>query len=341
VIPAAIALRPSYAHLSALTDGRGIFEHAEYDVPRVEHGYCVDDVARALIVVSREPEQTAELGALAEIYLTFLEGALTRDGRFHNRMSVEGAFTDAPGTGDWWGRGVWALGEVVAAAQNSDHRRRARLAFARAVTQRSADVRAMSYAGVGAAAVVHSGHGDAGARVMLDAAACAIGPGRGTHWPWPEDRLRYGNGVVPQVLLVAGAALGRRDLLERGLELLRFLLDAECAEGHLSVTGVGGRGPAELGRPQFDQQPIEAAAIADACASAFDVTADAAWLVALESSWGWFAGRNDAGIALYDPAVGAGFDGLHRSGRNANRGAESTIAALMTLQLAQRYGVLH
>ena len=36
----------------------------------------------------------------------------------------------------------------------------------------------------------------------------------------------------------------------------------------------------------------------------------------------------------------AGFDGLHASGRNENRGAESTLAALATRQLAQRYGVL-
>ena len=56
-------LAPSFAHLSALTDDRGVFEHAEFDRARREHGYCVDDVARALIVVSREPEQTPELGA--------------------------------------------------------------------------------------------------------------------------------------------------------------------------------------------------------------------------------------------------------------------------------------
>jgi len=41
----ATALAPSYLHLMALTDERGIFEHAEYDLARREHGYCVDDVA--------------------------------------------------------------------------------------------------------------------------------------------------------------------------------------------------------------------------------------------------------------------------------------------------------
>jgi hypothetical protein len=334
------ALHTTFAHLAALTDERGVFEHAEYDEPRVEHGYCVDDVARALIVVCREPAQSAQLGELAEIYLAFLESALAPDGRFHNRMSPQGEFTDAPSTGDWWGRAVWALGEASAAAQSAEHRQRAGRAFARASSQRSGHLRAMAFAGVGAAAVLRGRHGTAGARALLDAAASAVGPGRGTRWPWPEDRLRYGNGVIPQVLLAAGAVLGRRDHLERGLDLLRFLLAAESAGGHLSLAGVNGRGPGELGHRQFDQQPIEAAAIAEACACAFEVTADPAWLVGLESAWGWFVGRNDVGVSLYDAATGAGFDGLQPSGRNENRGAESTLAALATQQLARRYGVL-
>jgi len=35
---------------------------------------------------------------------------------------------------------------------------------------------------------------------------------------------------------------------------------------------------------------------------------------------------------MYDPSDGAGYDGLERDGRNENCGAESTLAALSTLQ---------
>ena len=48
--------------------------------------------------------------------------------------------------------------------------------------------------------------------------------------------------------------------------MLTFLLDTEVRDGHLSVTPVGGRGRGDAG-PGFDQQPIEVAAIADACAA--------------------------------------------------------------------------
>ena len=42
--------RPRFDHLVALTDRFGTFEHAEHATPRREHGYCVDDVARVLVV---------------------------------------------------------------------------------------------------------------------------------------------------------------------------------------------------------------------------------------------------------------------------------------------------
>lgn len=42
---------PPFEHILRLTDERGIFEHADGIAPRHECGYCLDDVARALIVV--------------------------------------------------------------------------------------------------------------------------------------------------------------------------------------------------------------------------------------------------------------------------------------------------
>jgi hypothetical protein len=42
-----------FRHLQRLTDHIGLLEHAEGIVPRHDHGYCVDDVARGLVVVCR------------------------------------------------------------------------------------------------------------------------------------------------------------------------------------------------------------------------------------------------------------------------------------------------
>src|SRR2546423_10418893 len=60
-----------FRHLQRLTDQVGVLEHARGIVPRHEHGYRVDDVARGLIVVCREPSPSQELVTLGRRYLYF------------------------------------------------------------------------------------------------------------------------------------------------------------------------------------------------------------------------------------------------------------------------------
>jgi len=330
---------PSYSHLVALMDEHGIFEHALFDVPRRGDGYCVDDVARALIVLVREPDQTPELAARAETCLAFLEDAVDVDGRVHNRMAAGGGWTDEPALGDWWGRALWALGVTAARAPTEAARSRALNAFHRAASARSPHGRAMAFATLGATDVLAAHPDDLAANALLHDGVSTIAIPRDGQWAWPEPRLRYANAVLPEALLAAGMAMDSPRVVSHGLGMLRFLVGVETTGGRLSVTGTDGRGPGQTAA-QFDQQPIEVAAIADACARAFDITDDPSWRDVVTATWAWFTGDNDASTAMFDPGSGAGFDGLERDGRNENRGAESTLAALSTYQQARRLGVL-
>ena len=105
-------------------------------------------------------------------------------------------------------------------------------------------------------------------------------------------------------------------------------------DGHLSTVPVGGWRP---GRPKhrFDQQPIEAAATADACATAAAITGDDRWDGPLFQSIAWFLGDNDTQTVMYDPLTGGCYDGLTADGPNLNQGAESTLALVSTLQHAR------
>src|SRR6202035_1305523 len=103
-----------FRHLLRLTDHVGLLEHAEGIVPQHQHGYCVDDVARGLVVVCREPSPAPELVTLAQRYLYFLARAQAPDGRFRNRLSYDRRWTDEPGTEDCWGRALWGLGTAAA-----------------------------------------------------------------------------------------------------------------------------------------------------------------------------------------------------------------------------------
>jgi hypothetical protein len=332
--------RPVFDHLHRLTDGRGLFEHAQYGNPRPEHGYCLDDVARALVVICREPHPSPPLQALGRHYLDFTLSSIETDGSCHNRMSVDGSWSDDPAVEDWWGRALWGLGVAAAHAPTQAMRARALLGFRLAARARSPHPRAMAFAALGAGELLMNRGGELSAMRLLGDAVHAIGPsGDDAAWPWPQPRLTYGNGSIVEALLLAGSALPDIATLERGLLLLDFLLQIETLDGHLSVTPVGGRAPADP-HPGFDQQPIEVAAIADACARAYAITGDRRWLHGVRMAWSWFNGDNDSATAMFDPDTGAGFDGLLRDGRNLNQGAESTLALLSTAQHAQRLALL-
>lgn len=330
---------PSFDQLRRLTTPGGLHEHARYAGPRPEHGYCVDDVARALVVVSRELDAVSgpeyEHAGLLDTYLPFVLGAEDGAGRFRNRRSTDLRWHGRAGVRDCWGRALWGLG-ATAARCPATWADPARAAFARGARRRSPWSRAMAFAGLGAAEVLRVTPDDADARALLRAAAeCMGGPQPGPGWPWPEPRLTYANATLPEVLLAAGQLLDEPRWIRDGLLLLEWLLAGESRDGHLSVTPVGGRGPDES-RPRFDQQPIEVAALADACARAFEVTGDPSWSAAVALAGAWFLGVNDVGVAMHDPVTGGGFDGLEPHGRNDNQGAESSLALLSTWQQVHR-----
>jgi len=335
----------SFRHLLRLSDCIGLFEHAEHTRPRREHGYCVDDVARGLVVAAREPRPSVELTALATTYLKFVLDAQGTGGGFRNRRSVDGSWTDEPSVEDCWGRALWGLGTALSRATGLADSR-ALGAFTAGAQLRSPWHRSMAFAGLGAAELLIVSPLHVPARALLrDAAvliagrrpALTIAPTTLPGWRWPEPRLRYANAALAETLIAAGSLLGVWKWLTDGLGMLAWLLETETAAGHLSMTPAHGWALGEP-RPAFDQQPIEVAALADACSRAFDVTADPRWRAAVLLCADWFEGANDAGATLRDPVSGGGCDGLHESGRNENQGAESTIALISTLQQAQRIG---
>jgi hypothetical protein len=325
---------PPFQHVLRMTDERGIFEHADGVVPRYECGYCLDDVARALVVVCRQRPMTPTLEHLAEVYLRFIGCAQTLDGRFHNRLDRHGRWEDIPTTGDWWGRALWGLG--TAAARHPEQRIRA-AALARfdlGAIQRSPYVHSMAFAALGAAEVLTIYPARRSALGLLRAFVTLVERVEPTgHWPWPLPRLTYANAAITEALIVAGSALGDDSVSAHGLELLSWLLDVETFQGRFSVTSAGGWGPGEP-RPAFDQQPIEVAALADACRRAFELTGDRRFADGVDRAVGWFLGDNDSGLPLYDATTGGGRDALTPRGCNTNQGAESTLAMVSTLQHA-------
>jgi hypothetical protein len=327
---------PSFAHLARLTDDTGLFEHARHAIARRQHGYCTDDVARGLVVTSREPDPPAAVLRLAECYLAFLTHAQDEAGAFHNRLAYDRRWTDEPGLGDCWGRALWGLGTAAAHSPAPWIRDEALLSFALGAVRRSPHPRAMAFAGLGAAEVLRDDPDHTAASLLLADAAAAVGvPGDSPEWPWPQQQLTYANAALAEVLIAAGHLRDDGPLLASGLRMLAWLRDIQTTDGWLSVVPVSGW-QRDAPRARHDQQPIEVAALADACATAAAATGDRGWDAGVRQAEAWFLGKNDAGMAMWDPATGGGYDGLAPHGPNLNQGAESTLALISTLQQAGR-----
>jgi hypothetical protein len=340
-VPDEAALHPvSRSHLDVLSDRIGVMQHSIGSQPDPAHGYCVDDVARALQVDLLHGQALGWTAVRKSAWRasTFLTDAFdATSGRFRNFRSVDGSWIGGPGSEDSHGRALLALGEVVALAPDGPLVDAAHDLFLRALpaTRRFVYPRAEASVLLGCAAVLDvAPDGDPAATLELLGGRILhrFQLRRAAGWPWLEDTLTYENAVLPRALIVAGRTLGHAAMTETGLEALDWLIGVQTSpDGRLSPIG-NGWWPRYGERSQFDQQPIEATALLLAAASAWTVTGSPHYRAAMERSYAWFLGANDLGLGLADPDRGACRDGLTRRGVNLNEGAESTLMWLMAAE---------
>lgn len=329
---------PAHVGISGLLricDDTGILQHSVHDIPDRAHGYCVDDNARALMLMNRlGHEAEPHRGRLTTIFAAFVQSAWNEDkAQFRNFMDYRRNWLEDAGSEDSCGRTLWALGATAREARTAGTRLWAHRLFDRAA-QSSLDFRsprAIAFAMLGADYLLAGDEGNATARTILQQGADRLlalyEQASGLDWPWFEPVLAYDNARIPEALIRAGLRLVRADASQCGIDTLRWLTTAQIAPaGHFRPVGSDSFGRHhELPRP-FDQQPVEVWAAIDAASAAYDLTGDAIWLAHAQRAYGWFAGANDRGMAVADPVTGTCRDGINPRGLNLNEGAESVLA---------------
>jgi len=326
------------AHFRRLIDDTGIFQHCNHAVPNWRHGYCLDDVARAMIVMCGLHELgdrswTTPLTRCASFVDAALDGPMTA----HNFLSFDRTWIGGPSQGDHVGRAIWSLGELSVA----DHQLAgwARASVGRVLDQREllrAPLMTRVFALLGLSRL---GAKDSGLHAMIADTCMSISTEveHSPTWPWPETRVRYDAGRIPQALIDCGAVLEERELVDAGLHLLAWLDRIMSTRGVLRVVGHLGLGPGDLLDESGDEQPVEVAALAAAHESAARVSGNVFHASRIDECLAWFDGVNRLGLTMIDPQTGATHDGLGATARNDNQGAESTIAYLMTALSARRH----
>jgi len=119
-------------HLIRMSDDTGIFQHALFNVPNFQEGYCTDDNARALILtvlLEELEENSPHLINAATTYAAFLQYAFDpKLNRFRNFMEFNRSWKEEAISEDCCGRALLALGTCVGRSKNLLTAARARLA---------------------------------------------------------------------------------------------------------------------------------------------------------------------------------------------------------------------
>ena len=328
--PADAVVRTSTAHLRVMVDDTGIFQHAEGGVPALEHGYCVDDVARFLPLAYELSTTDSSWTPDVVRALGFLRGA--SDGEtaaMRNFLSWDRRWLDEPHHGDHVGRTVWGLAELVSAGCGPALRGPAESLLRKLAAGLEASdptIRTAMYAALGLAAWGSARPASATGLLQRLIQPLASSWRAGDRWPWFEDRLTYDNARLCEALIRGGAQLADDSAVLKGLAALEWL-DALSTDrsGVYRFPGNGGLGEGDRIGDSGDEQPLEAVALLDAHVAALRVTGDRSHVEAASRCLSWFLGENVLATSLADSATGACRDGLGAV-PNFNCGAESTLA---------------
>jgi len=328
----------SLAHIKRLTDDTGIIQHANFGIPNLKEGYCLDDNARALLMVLmayRQKKNTLALD-LSPIYLSYINYMQNKDGTFRNFLSFNRNFLDEVGSEDSFGRTIWALGYLLGNAPNDAYYQTGRSIFFNASTNfdKLQSVRGIANTIVGISYYLMNNPSDDSMLERLRSLSYKLikqyEKNNSADWKWFEPLLAYDNGMMPLALLHSAYILKDSKITMTALETMNFLTEITLKDGYFSAIGnekwynKGGE------RSMFAQQPVDALAMVLMYHQAFHLTHDKEYLTKLFTCFMWFLGENDLRMNLFDFETKGCCDGFESYGVNRNQGAESSLAYLIS-----------
>jgi len=330
-------------HLRALTDSTGLLQHATFVVPRYEEGYCLDDNARALLLMAllensgvADPKLIRELSAR---YLAFVSYAYDgRRRRFRNFMAYSRTWSEEVGSEDSHGHAVWALGSMIGRAGDPGRRSASNDLFHSALPPilEFSSPRSWAYGLLGIDEYLRAFEGDSEVqalrRSLVHRLVALFRQVSSPDWRWFENSLTYANARLAQAVIVSGTAMGSDDVTQIGLDALAWLAKNQTSADDCFAP-VGSNGFYERGskKAAFDQQPVEAACMVSASLEALRSSRQPIWAEHACRAFDWFLGQNHLQRPVYDAASGGCRDGLHADRPNENQGAESTLCFLLAL----------
>lgn len=326
------------SYIRRLTDDTGIIQHAKYGVPNRKEGYCLDDNARALIMVLMDYQVNKSKAAvdLLPTYLSYIHHMQTEDGLFRNFLSYDRSFLDDVGSEDSFGRAIWALGYLIYTAPNDSYREFGQELLEKAVPhfKSLSHLRGICNTITGITYFLRAFPSNEELlrelSALTDKLINSYEAVKGENWQWFENHLTYDNAILPLALFHSVEITGNDVVRKVALESLAFLEKLTVNSDYLNPVGNNGWYFRDGEMPLHDQQAIETMAMVLMYFQAYKVTQDYRYLKRMYSSYRWFLGENSLRIPLYDHETKGCCDGLQATGINRNQGAESTLAYMIS-----------
>jgi len=340
----------SLVHINRMTDDTGIIQHAKFGIPNLKEGYCLDDNARALLMVLMAYRQMKDARALelSPIYLSYIHYMQNPDGTFRNFMSFNRNYLDEVGSEDSFGRTIWALGYLLGNAPNDAYFQAGSVVFFNALPnfEKLTSIRGIANTMIGMCYYLKVNPSDDSMTERLRNMALKLithyQENETTDWLWFESLLAYDNGILPLSLLHAAGILNDDRVTKVAFTSMDFLTALTMKGDCLSIIGNEKWYKKDGERSVFAQQPIDAMAMVLMFHEAFHFTKEKVYLNKLNTSFLWFLGENDLRMSLYDFETNGCCDGFESYGVNRNQGAESSLSYLIShLTVLQAYEEIH
>jgi len=336
-----VSLPPiSPKHLFRLTNAFGILQFAKLSEPDRNSGYTVDDNARALIVASLYYQKTKDKIALkyVKIYLNFLQFSLSRSGYFRNYVNFDRSFNkkenQKSSLEDPTARALYALAKTISIKElPKDIRTRSRLIFEKSY-QAGIKFRHLRSAAFYLKALCFYSFLKKDREILKEienygnVLLTKYRKHSTRDWRWFENILTYSNGLIPQSLILAWSATGKKIFLKTAEEAADFLIKNTFHHGICLPIGQNGWLRKGKEKQYFDQQPEEVTSLVEMLKELYQITGRKKYKKLMRKSFGWFLGENTLEQLVCDFGTGGCYDGVGEKEINLNQGAESTISYL-------------
>ncbi len=333
----------SLEHFEKLMGPYGLYQHATKMEPNLAEGYCVDDNARAILVLLKYLKQSPADPEKAEAFLAscfaFISDAHHAPGAYYNFRDAEGTWLTHDVSEDMYARLARTYAYILSHDADENRKDKATsllidlIPTLQSLTAPRAQAETIiAIATFPQAFLVEHPELTSIQETHLTSLLALWNTESSPSWPWFQESMTYANAILPHSMLASSNKKAEESLHASA----SFLMKATIQDNIFMPIGSVGWYPKGGTASHDNQQAIEAGTMFDFLLEYHAMFPEKVSPSQLLAPYLWFFGHNTNKVVMADEKRGACLDGLFLDHVNPNYGAESMLAYLWAELLMQR-----